>query len=47
MRRLAVRGLPTTILINAQGFEVGRIVGPAEWDKPEAAEFLRKLLVPK
>ena len=47
MRRLAVRGLPTTVLINAQGQEVGRVVGPAEWDQPEAVKFLRRLLSPK
>jgi thiol-disulfide isomerase/thioredoxin len=47
MSRLAVRGLPTTILINAQGQEVGRVVGPAEWDKPDAVKFLRGLLAPK
>lgn len=47
MRRLAVEGLPTTILIDPQGREVGRVVGPAEWDKPEVADFLRRLLAPK
>ena len=47
MRRLAVRGLPTTILINARGFEVGRVVGPVEWDKPQVVAFLRRLLSPK
>lgn len=47
MRRLAVRGLPTTILIDAKGNEVGRVVGPAEWDKPDVADFLRRLLAPK
>jgi hypothetical protein len=47
MRRLAVRGLPTTILIDAEGREVGRVVGPAEWDDPEAVAFIHKLLGPK
>ena len=32
MRKLGVRGLPTTLLIDADGNEVGRVVGPAEWD---------------
>ena len=32
MRKLRVRGLPTTLLIDAGGFEVGRVVGPVEWD---------------
>ena len=34
-------GLPTTILINAEGQELGRLVGPAEWDDPEMVSFLR------
>lgn len=29
-------GLPTTLLISPDGKELGRIVGPAEWNKPEA-----------
>ncbi len=33
MRKLRVRGLPTTLLIDADGNEVGRVVGPAEWDQ--------------
>ncbi|EIG62831.1 TlpA disulfide reductase family protein [Bradyrhizobium sp. WSM1253] len=34
-------GLPTTLLVNRAGQEIGRIVGPAEWDAPEIAEFLK------
>ena len=33
MRKLGVRGLPTTLLIDSEGNEVGRVVGPAEWDQ--------------
>lgn len=33
-------GLPTTILIDAQGRELSRLVGPAEWDDPEMVTFL-------
>ncbi|NRB19728.1 MAG: TlpA family protein disulfide reductase [Rhodobacteraceae bacterium] len=29
---LAVQGLPTTLLIGRDGDELGRLVGPAEWD---------------
>ena len=25
-------GMPTTLLIDAQGRELGRVIGPAEWD---------------
>jgi len=47
MRRLSVRGLPTTILIDSHGREVGRVVGPVEWDKPDVVAFIRRLLSPK
>ena len=40
MQRLAVVGLPTTLLIDREGREIARVVGPAEWDSPEAvAQF--------
>ena len=33
-------GLPTTILINREGQEIARLVGPAGWDSPQAvAQF--------
>ena len=32
---LGVVGLPTTLLIDHAGREIGRLVGPAEWDAPE------------
>lgn len=35
-RALGVTGLPTTILINARGREVGRLAGSADWSSPEA-----------
>ncbi|MEQ8195578.1 MAG: TlpA disulfide reductase family protein [Rhodospirillales bacterium] len=44
MRRFGIRGLPTTILIDAQGNDVGRVVGPAEWDNPEVVAFIHKLI---
>lgn len=34
-------GLPITYLIDQDGLVVGYIVGAAEWDSPEALEFLR------
>lgn len=40
MQGLAVVGLPTTLLIDREGREIARVVGPAEWDSPEAvAQF--------
>ncbi len=35
-RELGVPGLPTTILIDRNGNEVGRVLGSAEWDSPAA-----------
>src|SRR3546814_16045491 len=34
-------GLPITSLIDQDGLVVGYIVGAAEWDSPEALEFMR------
>jgi thiol-disulfide isomerase/thioredoxin len=33
--------LPTSILIDAQGREIGRMVGEADWDKPEAIALMK------
>lgn len=38
---LGAVGLPTTLLIDADGRELGRLVGPAEWDTPEMIAFLK------
>lgn len=37
-------GLPVTILLNRDGQELGRLVGPAEWDSPEAEALVRAAL---
>ena len=34
--QLGALGLPTTLLVDAQGNEIGRAVGPREWDAPAA-----------
>lgn len=44
---LAAVGLPTTILIDAEGRELGRLMGPAEWDNPEMVAFLKSIVEPK
>ena len=36
----SVIGLPTTIIIDKEGRERGRIVGPAEWDEARAADLV-------
>ena len=38
---LNVLGLPTTLLIDQQGREIGWKAGPAEWDSPEVEAFIR------
>ena len=37
-------GLPTTLLIDRDGREVGRKIGPAEWDSPEMIALIREHL---
>ena len=34
-------GMPTTILIDAEGREIGRLPGPYEWDAPEAKALIQ------
>lgn len=41
---LRVTGLPTTLLIDPRGREIGRLIGPAEWDSPDMLAFLKARL---
>jgi len=43
-RALGAVGLPMTLVIDRGGNEIGRIVGPAEWDDAEIVEFLRRIV---
>jgi len=43
-RALRVLGIPTTLLVDRDGNEIGRLAGPAEWDSPEMVAFLRSYL---
>jgi thiol-disulfide isomerase/thioredoxin len=43
-RDLGAPGLPTTIVIDRTGQEVGRLLGPAEWDSEQALALLRTLI---
>ena len=45
-RELGAPGLPTTIVIDRTGQEVGRLLGPAEWDSEEALSVIKALLRP-
>jgi len=44
MHALSVLGIPTTVLINREGLEIGRRVGPAQWDSPEISEGLARII---
>lgn len=43
-RKLGIDGLPTTLLIDATGREVGRVKGVLEWDADEIADYLARRL---
>ena len=44
-RELGVFGIPTTLLIGPSGRELGRLVGPADWDSEEAVSFTAQMLL--
>ena len=44
-RQLRVYGLPTTLLIDPDGLELGRLIGPTDWDSNEMVGFLRSVIV--
>ena len=33
-------GMPTTLLLDRKGREIGRLVGPAEWDSEETVRLI-------
>ncbi len=42
-RALEIRVLPTTLIIDRRGLEVGRLTGEAAWDQPEVVATIRRL----
>lgn len=42
--QLGAVGIPTTLLIDPHGNEIGRLVGATEWDSPEMTEFLKETI---
>ncbi|HJS84563.1 MAG TPA: TlpA disulfide reductase family protein [Acetobacteraceae bacterium] len=46
-RELGVVGIPTTLLVDRDGREAGRRVGPADWNSPEIVNLIRDHLGPK
>ena len=43
-RQIGVAGLPVTLILNHEGQEVGRLIGDAAWDAPEAQALLKALM---
>ena len=43
-REAGVRGLPTTLVLDAEGREVARLVGIADWSSEDARALLRALV---
>jgi thiol-disulfide isomerase/thioredoxin len=43
MDALGITGIPTTILIGREGREIGRTVGPAQWDAPESVKRITEI----
>ena len=41
---LKIVGMPTTILIDKEGREIGRLAGPAEWDSEDAKKLIEAAL---
>jgi thiol-disulfide isomerase/thioredoxin len=37
-------GLPITLLLDTEGREIGRLVGPAEWDSEDAKRLIRAVI---
>lgn len=44
MGSLAAVGIPTTLLLDRQGREIGRRTGPAPWDGPEAVRVITRYM---
>jgi hypothetical protein len=39
--------VPATLLVDRDGREIGRLVGPAEWDEPGIVQFLKRIIAQK
>jgi len=44
LNELQALGLPATVLVDRQGREIGRLLGPAEWNSPEAITLIEAAL---
>lgn len=44
-RTLKANALPTSFIINADGFEVGKLIGPAEWNSGDAKALINYIIL--
>ena len=42
--KIGILGLPVTLILNPQGQEVARMIGDAEWDRPEALALIDAMM---
>ena len=42
--QLGIFGIPASLLIDRQGRELGRLIGPAKWDSPDMVAFLKSII---
>ncbi len=47
LKAIGVQGLPVTLLVDRQGREVARLIGPADWNAKEAHAIIDRLLAQK
>ena len=43
-RQMGVLGLPVSVILDPQGFEIARMTGDAEWHSDSAKAIIRALL---
>jgi len=47
LRTIRAVGLPTSVLIDRKGKEIGRMVGPADWFSPDAIRLIKTAIAEK
>ena len=47
LKAVGVQGLPVTLLVDRQGREAARLIGPAKWNSPQARAVIDRLLAEK
>ena len=45
--KIGAGGLPATLILDREGREIARLVGPAEWDSPAAQDIIRAAIAGK